>query len=47
MFQSFLEIGLCNFATDKFGKGFYVINTRDKAEIYDLLMTYATAQNHQ
>ena len=47
MFQSFLEIGLCNFVTDKFGKGFYVINTRDKSEIYDLLMTYATAQNQQ
>jgi S-DNA-T family DNA segregation ATPase FtsK/SpoIIIE len=47
MFQSFCEIGLCNFVTDKFGKGFYVANTRDKAEIYDLVMTYATAQNQQ
>lgn len=47
MFKSFCEIGLCNFVTDKFGKGFYVANTRDKAEIYDLVMTYATAQNVQ
>lgn len=45
--QSFCEIGLCNYVTDKFGESYYVANTRDKAEIYDLVMTYATAQNQQ
>lgn len=45
--QSFCEIGLCNYVTDKFGESYYVANTRDKAEIYDLVMTYATAENVQ
>ena len=44
--QDPLDLTVFHFA-DKFGKGFYVINTRDKSEIYDLLMTYATAQNQQ
>ena len=47
MFVSFTEMGLCNHVTDQFGKSYYVCNTRDKQEIYEIFMTALTAQNQQ
>lgn len=47
MFVSFTEMGICNYVTDQFGKSYYVCNTRDKQEIYEIFMTALTAQNQQ